>query len=58
MKMLCLKFHQNRPINKEFDFCGAKFYRGAPSGTEGPDLKKSNKPTERWSQPTPKLSAF
>ena len=53
--MLCFKFHQNRPINEEFDCWGLR----APGDSGGPDFKKSKKPhTERWSQPTPKISAL
>ena len=57
--MLYFKFHQNRSINEEFDFWGgAKFFLGDPRA-EGPDFKKSNNShTGRWSQPTPKISAF
>ena len=60
--MLCFKFHQNRAINQEFDFIDRGPLcppRGALSGAEGPDFKNSkNSLTERWSQPTPKISAF
>jgi len=44
MKMLYFKFHQNRPINEEFDwgFKGPKWFQGDP------DLKK-NPHTERRS---------
>ena len=31
MKMLCFKFHQNRPINEEFDF----FEEGGERPPEG-----------------------
>ena len=52
MKMSCFKFHQNRIINEEFDYWDVKVAR------EGgyPDFKKPH--TERWSQPTPKISAL
>ena len=38
MKMLCFKFHQNRPINEEFDF----FDEGAkrPPGGKGVPIHK------------------
>ena len=46
---MCFKFHKNRTRNEQFNFCG-----------EGcPDFYNSTKPhTERWFQPTPKISAF
>ena len=38
--MLCLKFHQNLPINEELDFFRAKVFLGAPKEAEGPNIKK------------------
>ena len=59
MKILCFKFHKNRSINEEFDFWGGKFFLWVPRGAEWPDYKKSKSPyTERWSQPTAKISSF
>ena len=56
MKMLCFKFHQNQTINEVFDFWRVK---ASPRGAGGPDLKKIRKPhTERWPQPTPKISGL
>ena len=39
MQMLCFKFPQNRAINEEFYFWGAKFFLGVPRGAEWPDFK-------------------
>ena len=38
MKMLCFKFHQNRPINEEFDFFEGG--GGGPPGGEGAPIYK------------------
>ena len=44
---------------KNLTFRGAKFFPGALREVEGPDLEKLKNPyTERWSQPTAKISAF
>ena len=47
MKMLCFKFHQNRPINEEFDCWGFK----GPRGFQGTPISKIQKTPhiERWS---------
>ena len=47
IKMLCFKFHQNRPINEEFDCWGFK----GPRGFQGTPISKIQKTphTERWS---------
>ena len=59
---MCFKFHQNHTINEEFDFWRggwAKFFRGPPKRAGGLDYKNTKKPnTERWSQPTPKISVI
>ena len=58
--MLWLKFHKNRLINEEFDFRGEQIISGALEGAEeAPDYKNLKYPhTERWSQHSPKISAF
>ena len=43
MKTLCFKFYQNREINEEFYFWGAKIHSGGPKGAEWSDFKKSEK---------------
>ena len=44
---------------KNFTFGGAKFFLGSQRRQSGPISKKSKNPyTERWSQPTAKISAF
>ena len=59
--MLCFKFHQNHTINEEFDFIlrGRGILWEALRGAGKLDCKNSKKPQkERWSEPTPKFSAF
>ena len=65
MRMLCFKFQQNHTINEEFDYFEEgggeppKILSGVPEGNKGLDYKNLRMPhTERWSQPTPKISAF
>ena len=57
MKMLSLRFNLNRTINEEFDFWGVKALRGR-QGHPISKIRKKNPHTERWFQPTPKISAF
>ena len=41
--MLCFKFHRNLPVYEEFEFMGAKLFRGDPRVAEGPDFKNAKK---------------
>ena len=43
MKMLCSKFHQNRPINEEFDFLGGQILSEGPEGVRGTRFQKFEK---------------
>ena len=56
--MLRFKFHQNWTINDEFYFLWGKILSRGPKGGRVARFQKIKNPyTERWSQPTAKISA-